>query len=156
MVFLTGARSRRRRPLAVFHLAVVLEERHVVGGGLDAQHDAVLVVHLDRALAEAVLDAGAFDAGGELRADLLGQQRRDLSAEEAGTPPRRRCEATEARLCIQPRGDHYTNARVPQRERTAPRLATRPRGFAGGDGAHLVPGALNFGAGGIEIVGGFA
>ena len=35
------------------------------------------------------------------------------------------------------------------------RLATRPRGFAGGDGAHLVPGALNLGAGGIEIVGGF-
>ena len=38
----------------------------------------------------------------------------------------------------------------------APRLATRPRGFAGGDGAHFVSGALNFGAGGIEIVGGFA
>src|SRR5215469_671533 len=73
----------RRRPLAVFHPAVVLEERDVVGRGLDAQHDAVLVIHLDRALAEAVLDAGALDAGGELRADLLRQQWRDLPAEEA-------------------------------------------------------------------------
>ena len=77
-----------RRAVAVFHLSVVLEERHVVGGGLDAQHDAVLVVHLDRALAEAVLDAGALDPGGELRADLLRQQRRDLPAEERWRPAR--------------------------------------------------------------------
>jgi hypothetical protein len=53
-------------PLAVFHLAGVLEEGHVVGRGLDTQHDAALVVHLDRAFAEAVLDAGPFDTGGEL------------------------------------------------------------------------------------------
>ena len=84
MVFLTGARARVGGPCAVFHLAVVLEEGHVVGRGLDAQHAAELVVHLDRALAEAVLDAGPFDAGGELRADLLGQLRGDLAAEEAG------------------------------------------------------------------------
>src|SRR3954469_22342250 len=32
---------------AVFHPSVVLEERHIVGGGLDTQHDAVLVIHLD-------------------------------------------------------------------------------------------------------------
>ena len=63
---------------------MVLEERHIVGGGLDTQHDAVLVIHLDRALAKTVLDASAFDPGGELRADLLRQQRRDLPAEERG------------------------------------------------------------------------
>jgi hypothetical protein len=66
---------------------MVLEEGDVVGCGLDAQHDAVLVIHLDRARAEAMLDAGALDAGGELRANLLGQQRRDLPAEEAGNLP---------------------------------------------------------------------
>jgi hypothetical protein len=38
----------------MFHLAVVLEKRHVVGGGLDARHDAAFVVHLDRGFAEAV------------------------------------------------------------------------------------------------------
>jgi hypothetical protein len=31
-----------------------------------------------------MLNAGAFDPGRELRADLLRQQRRDLPAEEAG------------------------------------------------------------------------
>ena len=31
-----------------------------------------------------MLDAGALDAGGELRADLLGEQWRDLPAEERG------------------------------------------------------------------------
>ena len=46
--------------------------------------------------------------------------------------------------------------RVRKRERTGARLATRPRSFAGGDSAHLVPGPLNLGAGRIEIVSGFA
>jgi hypothetical protein len=53
-------RLRRGRPFAV-----VLAEGHVVGRGLDTQHDSALVVHLDRAFAEAVLDAGPFDTGGE-------------------------------------------------------------------------------------------
>ena len=44
----------------------------------------MLVIHLDRALAEAMLDAGALDPGGELRADLLRQRRRDLPAEKRG------------------------------------------------------------------------
>src|SRR3954471_679518 len=82
--FLDWGEAARRRALAMFHLAVVLEEGHVVGGGFDAQDDAELVVHLDDALAEAMLDAGAFDAGGELIADLLGQLRGDLAAEEGG------------------------------------------------------------------------
>src|ERR1700686_4876268 len=51
------------RPMPMFHLAVVLEEGHVVDGGFKAQDDAELVIHLDRTLAEAMLDAGAFDAG---------------------------------------------------------------------------------------------
>ena len=49
----------------VFHLAVMLEKGYVVGGGLQSQHAAELVVHLDPRLAEAVFDAGALDAGGE-------------------------------------------------------------------------------------------
>ena len=81
---LDGGEVPRRRPLPMFHLAVVLEEADVVGRGLDAQHAAELVVHLDRGTAEAMLDAGPLDAGGELRADLLGQLRGDLAAEEAG------------------------------------------------------------------------
>ena len=63
--------------------------------------------------------------------------------------------STAARVA-KPHGDHYTNARVRKRERTGARLATRPRSFAGGDSAHLVPGPLNLGAGRIEIVSGFA
>ena len=62
-----------RRPAAVFYRSVALGERHVVGGGLDAQHDTALGIHLDRALAEAMFDAGSLDSGGELRADLLRQ-----------------------------------------------------------------------------------
>jgi len=62
----------------MFHLAVVLEKRHVVGGGLDAQHDAALVVHLDRGFAEAMLHARPLDAGGKLRANLLGQLRGEV------------------------------------------------------------------------------
>src|SRR5277367_1711405 len=80
----TPPRCRRpNRPPITHKFSPGTEKGHVVGGGLDAQHDAGLVVHLDRALAEAVLDAGALDAGGELRTDLLGQLRRDLPAEEA-------------------------------------------------------------------------
>jgi hypothetical protein len=55
----------------VFHLAVVLEEGNVVGGGLQAQHAPKLVVHLDPGLAEAVLDAGPIDARGNAATDLL-------------------------------------------------------------------------------------
>jgi hypothetical protein len=75
----------------MFHLAVVLEERRVIARGLYAQHDAMLVIHFDQALAEAVLvDAGVLDSCGELRADLLLQQRRDLPAQESGDLPRLR------------------------------------------------------------------
>jgi len=84
MVFLTGARPLRGWSLPMFYLSVVLEGGHVVGRGLDAQDVAELVVHLDRGIAEAMLDAGAFDPGGELRADLLGQLRGDLAAEKGG------------------------------------------------------------------------
>src|SRR6266850_528919 len=68
----------------MFHLAVVLEEGDVVDGRLDAEHAAVLVVHLDRGTAEAVFDAGPLDASGKLRTDLLGQLRADLTAKKAG------------------------------------------------------------------------
>ena len=57
----------------VFHCPVVLEAGHVVGGGLDAQHDAALVVHLDRGFAVVVLDAGPLDTSGEPTTDFLGQ-----------------------------------------------------------------------------------
>jgi hypothetical protein len=57
----------------MFYLAVVLESRHVVGGGLDAQNESEFVVDLDRGLGKAMLDAGALDPGAELTADLLGE-----------------------------------------------------------------------------------
>src|SRR5208337_2910131 len=84
--FLNGGEAARGWSLPMFYLSVVLEGGHVVGRGLDAQDVAELVVHLDldRGIAEAMLDAGAFDPGGELRADLLGQLRGDLAAEKGG------------------------------------------------------------------------
>jgi hypothetical protein len=41
---LDGCEGAGRRTLAVFHLPVVFEKGHIVGGGIDAQHDAGLVV----------------------------------------------------------------------------------------------------------------
>src|ERR1700686_409666 len=89
MVFLTGARTRVGGPCRCSTLrwclkAVVLEKGDVVDCRLDAEHAAVLVVHLDRGTGEAVFDAGPLDASGKLRTDLLGQLRADLTAEKAG------------------------------------------------------------------------
>src|SRR5208283_2670206 len=66
--FLDGGEAACWRPLPVFHFSVVLEKGHVVGRGLDAKYLAELIVHLDRGIAEAMLDAGPLDPGGELRA----------------------------------------------------------------------------------------
>lgn len=68
----------------MFHLAMVLEEGDVVDRRLDAQNQTVLIVHLHLGFAEAMLDAGSLDAGLKARADLLGELRRDLLAEETG------------------------------------------------------------------------
>src|SRR5271165_5935380 len=70
--------------LAMFHLAMVLEEGDVVDRRLDTQNQMVLVVHLHLGFAEARLDAGSLDAGLKARADLLGELRRDLLAQETG------------------------------------------------------------------------
>src|SRR6266481_8594392 len=91
MVFLTGRGPTSAAPADVppppsrgQALAVVLEEEDVVDCRLNAEHAAVLVVHLDRGTAKAVFDAGPLDASGKLRTDLLGQLRADLTAEKAG------------------------------------------------------------------------
>jgi hypothetical protein len=55
----------------MFHPAAVFEEGDIVRRRLDAQHEMELVVHLHLGFAEAVLDAGALDAGLETRADFL-------------------------------------------------------------------------------------
>ena len=70
--------------LLMFYLAVVFESGDVVGGGLDAQNEGEFVVDLDRRLAKAMLDAGAFDPGCEPTAYLLDELRGDLVAEEGG------------------------------------------------------------------------
>ena len=69
--------------IPVFHLAVVLEEGNIVGRGLDAQHTTEFVVHLDRVLAHAMLDAGAFDARGQAAIQFLRQLRRHPLAQKA-------------------------------------------------------------------------
>src|SRR5450631_1415198 len=69
---------------AMFHLAVVLEERDIVGGGLDAQDAGELVVDLDRARVEFVFDASTLDACAQARADLRGQLRGEFLAQERG------------------------------------------------------------------------
>ena len=63
--FLDRGEAARWRPVSMFpsrfvgmrqahrnagHLSVVLEKRHVVCGGLNAQYDAAFVVHLDLSL----------------------------------------------------------------------------------------------------------
>ena len=58
-------------PTAMFRLAVVLEQGHVVGGGFEPWDAVELVIELDRTGAKAVLDTGAFDASGEARAVRL-------------------------------------------------------------------------------------
>ena len=68
--------------IPVFHLAVVLEEGNIMGGGFNTQHLTELVVHLDRVLAQPMLDAGALDAGGQATLKLLRQLRRQLLAQE--------------------------------------------------------------------------
>src|ERR1700724_2268514 len=69
---LDGGENPRRRPLPMFHLAMVLKEGDVVDCRLDAEHAAVLVVHLDRGTGEAVFDAGPLERGGKLKTHLLG------------------------------------------------------------------------------------
>src|SRR3984893_19035002 len=66
---LDGGEAPRRRPLPMFHLAVVLEEGDVVDCRLNAEHAAVLVVHLDRGTGEAVFDAWVppFRGGTQLK-----------------------------------------------------------------------------------------
>ena len=56
--------------VALFHVAVVLEEGDIVGGALDARDDAGLVVELEAGGTHVMADAGALDAGGEVVADL--------------------------------------------------------------------------------------
>ena len=55
-----------------------------MGGGLQTQDEAEFVIDLDRGFAETMLDAGAFDPGCELAANLLGELGGDLVAEEGG------------------------------------------------------------------------
>ena len=81
-----GGQGASCRALAMFHLAVVLESRDVVGCGLDTQDEAEFVVDLDRGLTETMLDAGALDPRRELAADLLGELGSDLVAAALGHP----------------------------------------------------------------------
>jgi hypothetical protein len=71
-----------RWAVPVLHLSVVLEKAHMVGRELDARQDAELVVHSDRVLAEAVLDAGALDPGCQRIAKLPHQLRGDPAAKK--------------------------------------------------------------------------
>src|SRR6201993_2417349 len=79
-----GSEGAGCRPLAMFYHSVVLESGDVTGGGLDAQDESEFVIDFDRGFTEAVLDAGALDAGCKLAADLLGELGGDLVPEETG------------------------------------------------------------------------
>jgi len=79
-----GSEGARCRALTMFYQSVVLESGDVVGGGLDAQDEPEFVVDLDPRCAKTMLDAGAFDAGGKLTANFLGQLGCDLMAEKSG------------------------------------------------------------------------
>ena len=77
-----GASFRSVSPLRCSTQRWSLKKGHVVGRGLDAQHEAELVVHLDGALAHGVADAGPLDAGAEVVADLVVIGRRQFAAQE--------------------------------------------------------------------------
>src|SRR5205807_2124802 len=79
-----GGEGAGCRALPMCHLAVVLESGDVVGGGLQAQHEAEFVIDLDRGFAETMPDAGPLDPRCELTADLLGELSSDPVAEEGG------------------------------------------------------------------------
>lgn len=57
--------------VAVYYLAVVFEKRDVVGGCLDAQHDAVFVVHFNGGFSHVVFDSGALNAGMKIVAEFI-------------------------------------------------------------------------------------
>ena len=62
----------------VFHLPVVLEKGHVVGGGVDAKYLGRTRRNLHQGIAKAMLDACPLDPAVKLRAKLLRQLRGDL------------------------------------------------------------------------------
>ena len=64
-----------RAAIEMVHLAVVTKESDVIGGGLDPQHPAVFVVHLQRLIAQPVLDAGARVERLKLAGGRLSQNR---------------------------------------------------------------------------------
>jgi hypothetical protein len=81
---LDGGQLHGPAPVTLFHLAVVFEKGDVVGRGLDAQDNAVLVVHLDGGRSHVVTDAGALDAGMEVVPQLAEEVAVELAAEESG------------------------------------------------------------------------
>jgi len=67
----------------MFHVAVVLEEGDVVGGGFDAQDAAEFVVHFDRSRAHVRADSGSLDAGIEIVAELSAEVAREAPTEKS-------------------------------------------------------------------------
>ena len=59
---LPGRPRRRRRTIAMLHLAIVLEKRDLVDGGFDAQNETELSVHFDGERTPLMLDARAEPA----------------------------------------------------------------------------------------------
>lgn len=70
--------------VAVCYLAVVFEKREVGGGRLNAQHDAVFIVHFYRGLSHVVSNTGALDAGVEIVAHLVLVVSVELASEKGG------------------------------------------------------------------------
>ena len=61
-----------------------LEEGDVVGGALDAGHDAGFVVEFDTGRPHVVADAGTLDTGGKIIAELVLVGLGELAPEEGG------------------------------------------------------------------------
>ena len=70
-IFLHRRELKGGCPVAVYYLAVVFEKGDVVGGCLDAQHDAVFIVHFNGGFSHVVLDACSLNAGMEIIAEFI-------------------------------------------------------------------------------------
>src|SRR3990172_9060025 len=79
-----GGEVHRPGPVPMFHPAVVFEKGDIIHRGLDAQHRAVFVVHLEGGGSEVMADAGSLNAGVKVIAGLSREARVELEPQKHG------------------------------------------------------------------------
>jgi len=82
--FLHGSPLGFAASIAMFYLTVVFEKGNVIDGGLDAQDERELVVHLDGNGSHGVFDAGTFNADVKAVSNFVLIVTVEFAAEERG------------------------------------------------------------------------